>query len=62
MTTLVMPITSQIQLSYQREIPYPEQFANEPDYEQKSLLQDLRMKYVLCTRSDWINQEVILLL
>ncbi len=22
-------------------IPYPEQFANEPDYEQKSLLQDL---------------------
>ncbi len=22
-------------------IPYPEQFANKPDYEQKSLLQDL---------------------
>ena len=28
-------------------IPYPEQFANKLDYEQKSLLQNLRMKDVL---------------
>ena len=39
------------------KIPYPEQYANKPDYEQKSLLQDLQMKGVLCTRSDWINQH-----
>jgi hypothetical protein len=36
------------------KIPYPQQFANKPDYEQKSL-QALRMKDVLCTRSDLIN-------
>jgi hypothetical protein len=39
------------------KIPYPEQYANKPDYEQKSLLQDLLMKDILCTRSDWINQH-----
>jgi hypothetical protein len=39
-------------------IPYPEQFANKPDYEQKSLLQDLRMKDVLYTRTlaNWISK------
>jgi hypothetical protein len=35
-------------------IPYSEQFANKLDYEQKSLLQDLRMKDVL--RTVWIKQ------
>ena len=35
-------------------IPYPEQFANKLDYEQKPLLQDLRMKEVL--RTNWIKQ------
>ena len=35
--------------------PYPEQFANKLDYEQKSLLQDLRMKDVV--RTNWIKQE-----
>ncbi len=34
-------------------IPYPEQFANKLDYEQKSL-QNLRMKNVL--RTNWIKQ------
>ncbi len=38
------------------KIPYPEQIAKKPDYEQNSLLQDLRVKDILCTRSDWINQ------
>jgi hypothetical protein len=38
------------------KILYPEQFANKPDYEQNSLLQNLQMKDVLCTRSDWIKQ------
>ncbi len=38
------------------KIPYLGQFAKKPDFEQKSLLQDLRMKDVLCTRSNWINQ------
>ncbi len=37
-------------------IPYPEQLADKPDYEQKSLLQDLRMKDVLHTRTNWIKQ------
>ena len=35
-------------------IPYPEQFANKLDHEQKPLLQDLRMKDVLMT--NWIEQ------
>ena len=35
-------------------IPYPEQFANKLDYEQKPLLQDLQMKDVL--RTNWIKQ------
>ena len=35
-------------------IPYEEQFANKLDYEQKPLLQDLRMKDVL--RTIWIKQ------
>ncbi len=35
-------------------IPYPEQFTNKFDYEQKPLLQDLRMKDVL--RTNWIKQ------
>ncbi len=39
-----------------RKIPYPGQFADKPDYEQRSLLQDLQMKDVLSTRTDWINQ------
>ncbi len=34
--------------------PYPEQLANKFEYEQKSLLQDLRMKDVL--RPNWIKQ------
>ncbi len=38
-------------------IPYPEQFANKPDYEQKSLWQDLRMKDVVYTRTNWIKQR-----
>ncbi len=33
-----------------------EQFASYLGYEQKSLLQDLRMKDISCTRSDWINK------
>ncbi len=37
-------------------IPYPEQLANKPDYEQKSLLQDLQKKDVLSTRTNWIKQ------
>ncbi len=37
-------------------IPYSEQFANKPDYEQKSLLQDLQMKDVLYTRTNWIKR------
>jgi hypothetical protein len=32
-------------------IPYPEPFANKPDYEQESLLQELQMKIVLSTRT-----------
>jgi hypothetical protein len=35
-------------------IPYPEQFTNKLDYEQKPLLQDLQMKDVL--RTNWIKQ------
>jgi hypothetical protein len=35
-------------------IPYREQFTNELDYEQKSLLQDLQLKFVL--RTNWIKQ------
>ncbi len=35
-------------------IPYPEQFANKLDYEQKSLLHDFQMKDVL--RTNWIKQ------
>ncbi len=38
------------------KIPYPKQFANKPDHDQKSLLQGLQMKNVLCQRPDWINQ------
>ncbi len=37
-------------------IPYPEQFAYTPDCEQKSQLQDLIMKDVLYTRTNWIKQ------
>jgi hypothetical protein len=37
------------------QIPYPEQFDNKPDYEQKLQLQDPLMKYVLSTRTNWIN-------
>ncbi len=39
------------------KIPYPEQFSKKPDYEQGSLILDLRMKDILCTRTDWINHE-----
>ncbi len=35
-------------------IPYPEQFANKLDYEQKPLLKDLPMKDVL--RTKWIKE------
>ncbi len=38
------------------KIPYPELYAKKPDYEQNSLLQDLLVKDILCTRSDCINQ------
>jgi hypothetical protein len=38
------------------KIPYPEQFSKRPDYEQNSLIRDLMMKEILCTRTDWINQ------
>jgi hypothetical protein len=38
------------------KIPYLDLFANKPGYEQKSLFQDLQMKDVLFTMSDWINQ------
>ncbi len=37
------------------KIPYPEHFSKKPDYEQKSLIRDLQLKDVLCTRTDWIN-------
>ncbi len=37
-------------------ISCPEQFAIKPDYEPKSLLQDLQMKDVLYTRTNWIKQ------
>ncbi len=37
-------------------IPYLEQFANMPDNQQKSLLQDLGMKDVLYNRTNWIKQ------
>ncbi len=43
------------ELSEER-IPYLEQFANMPDHEQKSLLQNLRMKDVLFTRTNLIKQ------
>ncbi len=41
---------------WEGRIPYPEQFANMPDYEQKSLLQDLGMKDFLYTKKNWIKQ------
>ena len=37
------------------KIPYPEHFSEKPDYEQESLILDLRLKDILCTRTDWIN-------
>jgi hypothetical protein len=39
-------------------IPYPDQFTDKLNYEQKSLLQDLRMKDVLTwlLRTNWIKQ------
>ncbi len=37
------------------KIPYLEQFSKKPDYEQESLIRDLRIKDILCTRTDWIN-------
>ncbi len=37
------------------QIPYPEQVVKTFDYEQSSILRDLRMKEVLCTRSNWIS-------
>jgi hypothetical protein len=37
------------------KIPYPEQFSKKPDYQQESLIQDLLMKDILFTRTDWIN-------
>ena len=42
--------------SSEGRIQYPEQSANKSDYEQRSLLQDLRMKDVLSSRTDWITQ------
>ncbi len=38
------------------KIPYSEQFSKKPDYEQNSLIRDLRVKDILYTRTDWINQ------
>ena len=37
------------------KIPYTEHFSKKPDYEQESLIPDLRLKDILCTRTDWIN-------
>jgi hypothetical protein len=37
------------------KIPYLEHFSKKPDNEQESLIQDLQLKDVLCTRTDWIN-------
>ena len=36
------------------KIPYPEHFSKKPDYEQESLIQDLLLKDILCTRTGWI--------
>ncbi len=41
-------------------IPYQEQFANKPDYEQKSLLEDLLMKDVLRTNKIKQGEESLL--
>jgi hypothetical protein len=40
---------------FRGKIPYPEQFPKKPEYEQESLIQDLWMKDIHCTRTDWIN-------
>ncbi len=37
------------------KIPYPEQFSKKPDYEQETLIRDLRLRDILCTKTDWIN-------
>ncbi len=37
------------------KIPYPEHFSKKPDYWQESLIQDLLLKDILCTRTDWNN-------
>jgi hypothetical protein len=37
------------------KIPYPVQFSKEPDYKQEALIQDLQLKDILCTRTDWNN-------
>jgi hypothetical protein len=37
------------------KIPYPEHFSKKLDYEQESFIRDLRLKDVLCMRTDWIN-------
>jgi hypothetical protein len=44
--------------SSEGRIQYPEQSANKSDYEQRSLLQDLRTKDVLSSRTDWITQGI----
>ena len=35
------------------KIPYPEQFYEMVDYKQTTIIQNLQMKDVLCTRTDW---------
>ena len=35
------------------KIPYPERFYEMVDYKQTSIIQNLQMKDVLCTRTDW---------
>ena len=37
------------------QIPYSEQFVNNFDYEQNSILRDLLPKDILCTKSYWIS-------
>ncbi len=36
------------------KFPYPEQFSEEPDYEQETLIRDLLLTDILCKRTDWI--------
>jgi hypothetical protein len=37
------------------KIPYPEHFSKKSDYEQESLVRDLLLKDIVCTRTDLID-------